>query len=419
LKFDLSFLDNKIYRETIWSFSAKGIASLLYIGINIFLARYLGPLRFGTWSYFYALINIILIFSYFGINASSRKYIAQFNYTDNLGAVLRSSLKLRLVFSFCFVIIYIILQKILVDLLGRPDLQLLFIAAVPIIFFASLVEYFKNAFQGLHSLKSNFFVVLSEHGFRLILVPLFLLFLNGLVGVVHSYAIGFFLTFIVGFSIYYSTLRRVNCHSAKKFEIDILKYSVPLILISIGYSIMVEIDTIMIAMLKTDSEVGIYAAAKQIAIKLPQISLALSLGVMPLFAQMNSENKIKLIRLYYNLLKANTIIFGVIGFMILSSSWFFVPLIYGDQYKASILPLMALVPFLIVSSYSVFLSAFLEYRGKAKKRAINLFIVLILNILLNIVLIPIYGALGAAIASSVSCIPGLYLNWSEVKKELV
>ena len=59
---------------------------------------------------------------------------------------------------------------------------------------------------------------------------------------------------------------------------------------------------------------------------------------------------------------------------------------------------------------------FLTYQGLAKKRAINLSITVVLNVGLNFLLIPKYGAAGAATATSISFIPYLITNWLEVRK---
>lgn len=109
-------------------------------------------------------------------------------------------------------------------------------------------------------------------------------------------------------------------------------------------------------------------------------------------------------------------VFGVIGIFILAGSWFFLPLIYGPDYVGSVKPMMILVPFMIFFSYSVFQSAFLDYQGKAKKRAFNLSFSMVLNILFNLALIPKYGATGAAIATSISFMPYTILNFFEVRR---
>ncbi|MFA5054965.1 MAG: flippase [Dehalococcoidia bacterium] len=406
----------KLIKETAWSFLAQGSAFIFFIGLNLFLARYLGPDRFGEWSFFFSILSIVLLVSYLGINASARKFIAQHNETAELKAVLRSSVKLRVILSLVFALVMLSLSKPLAVWLDRPSFEVLFYAAAPLVFFASLVEYLKNAFQGLHRLKYDFYINLSEYGLKLLLAVCFLLILNEIIGLVFAFNLAFIVTTVLGFYFLYRHFYKNRPDSGTDYTRQLLQYSLPLFVISIGFLIATEIDTVMIGILSTDYEVGIYAVAKQIIIKLPHIALVISLGTMPLFAKLNQDNKEYLKALFYRLLKINTVIFGSIIILILAAGWYFIPLIFGAEYKDSVLPLVILIPYLIIYSYSIFLSSFLDYRGKARKRAINLIIALLLNLGLNLVLIPRYGAVGAAIATSVSYFPYLVLNWLEVRK---
>ena len=410
---------NKLVKETAWSFLAKGISAIFFIGLNVFLARYLGPARFGTWSYFYSILSIILLLSYFGINGAARKYLAQFNNTDQLGAILKSSIKIRVFYSFLFAVVFLCLHRLLATILNRPDFELLFRTALPLIFLAGLVDFFKHAFEGLHRLKYAFIVTLFEHSLKLIITITALLFINGLITIIYSFNLVFFVTAIIGSYFYYYHFYKNNRVGLERFELDILKYSLPLFLVSIGFAVAVELDVLMIGILSVDSEVGIYAVAKQIIVKLPHLALAIALGTMPVFAQLNSSNKTELIKLFQKLLITNSYVFGFIGLFLLTTSWFFIPLIFGEEYTASVAPLMILICYLLLFSYSIFLSSLLDYQGMAAKRAVNLIITIALNILLNTLLIPRYGAIGAAIGTSVSYMPYVFLNWLEVRKILL
>jgi len=409
---------NKLTKEVIWSFLAKGSALFFYLALNVFLARTLEVKEFGAWSYFYSLFTIFILIAYSGTNLSSRKFIAQFNDTAKLSAILWQSLNIRLIVGLAFSIIILISYKPLTKVLGRPDFEILFLASIPLIFLTGIVEYFKNVFQGLHRLKYNFFINLSEHGLKLFFVLIFLYFTGSLIQIVNSFTLALLITSIVGFYFYYYKFVQNLKKSTDKFVKDILKYSIPLLFTSIGVVIAAELDTVMLGILSTDFEVGTYAVAKVIIIKLPHIAFAISLGSMPLFAKLNSENRLVLQRLFYKLLKINTLIYGLIGIIILTTSWFFIPFIFGDEYLRSVLPLLILIPYLVLVSYTVFFNPFLDYQGKAFKRAINIAITIIINIILNFVLIPKYGAIGAAFATSISFIPYVILNYIEVKKVL-
>jgi len=409
-------INNKLLRETLWSFLAKGVASIFFIALNIFLARYFGSEKFGIWSFFFSILSIILLTSNLGINASTRKFVAQYNNTENLKAVLRSSLRVRLIFSFAFALLFMFLYRLLAVGVGRPNFELMFLFSVPIIFFSGLVEYLKAVFQGFYRLKYNFFINTSEQGLKFLLALFFLFFTGELVAILYSFNFALFITGIIGFSLLYFNFYRHLPPVNKSFEKRILKYSLPLFFATFSFAIAAEIDTVMIGFLNSNMQVGIYAVAKQIIIRLPHLSLAIALGAMPVFAQMTSGNKTKLRKLFYRLLRYNTFIFGAIIFIILTLGWNFIPLFFGAEYTKSALILALLTPYLFLASCSVFLDQLIDYRGLAKRRVINFTFTIILNILLNLLLIPEYGAIGAAISTSISYLPYTILNWVEMRK---
>lgn len=417
-------LANKLLKETSWSFAAKGVAFVLFIALNIFLARALGPEDFGRWSFFFSVLTVFFLLSYFGINNSSQKFVAQYNQTDKLRSVLVSSFWLRIVVSFLFSLLLLIVHKPLATLLGRPDLELLFLYAVPFIFLAGVIEYLKCIFEGLHRLKYNFIVNLLEYGLKLALVILFLGFSGTLLSIVGAFTLALLITSLTGLYLLYTRFCRVFDESrsvSEKVDItgDILKYSLPLFIISIGFLIATEVDTIMLGLLSTDTEVGVYAVAKQIIVKVPHISLAIAMGTMPVFAKLNESNREGLRKLFNKLLKINTLVIVPIAMTILLFSGYLVPLIFGAGYSAAVFPLQILVVYLLCTTFSTPLGSFLNYRGLATKRAINMSVMIFLNIILNLLLIPQHGAIGAAIGTSASFIPYLLLNWFEVRKVLL
>jgi len=405
-----------LLKETVWSFSAKGIAFIFFIILNIFLARYLGPEKFGAWSFFFSMLSIIVLFSDLGINISTRKFVAQYSQTKKLRSILESSLKIRFFSALIIASIFLLLYSFLADAIDRPEFKNMFLFATPLLFLSAFVEYFKALFQGLHKLKYNFFINASEQGLKLILTVLFLIFMNRLIALVYSFNFALLATGILGFCLLYFHFYK-NLPSAKEpFGKEILKYSLPIFFATISFTMAAEIDTVMLGFLSNDIEVGVYAVAKKIIVEMPQISLALALGVMPIFARMTKENKLELKKFFHKLLKYNIFIFILVALLILTVGRILVPMIFGPAYSDSSLILVLLTPYLFLASQSIFLEQLLDYRGLAKKRALNFILVIVLNISINIYLIPIYGAVGAAIATSVSYLPYLILNWLEVKK---
>lgn len=411
-------LKNKLYKETSWSFATKGVSFIFFLTLNVFLARKLGVDNFGLWSFFFSILTIIMLVSHFGINKSTRKFIAQYNKTNNLKSVLISSIKQRVLLSFIFSIILLVIYKYLSYLVGRPEFEDLLFISIPLVFLSGITEYLKDVFIGLHRIKYNFIINFIEYCLKLLLVVSFLFFSNNLVFIIISYTLALLVSSLIGLYLLYFKFYKELIYSNKNFTEEIFRYSIPLFFISIGFLIATEVDTLMLGLLSTDAEVGTYAVAKQIIVKLPHISLAIAMGTMPVFAKLNEDNKEELKKLFYKLLRTNALIFAIISLGIIFLSRYFVPLIFGIEYNSSVLPLQILTVYLVCFSFSIFLSTFLDYQGLAKKRAVNLSVSMVLNIILNLILIPEYGAVGAAAATSVSYLPYIFLNWIEVRKTL-
>ena len=416
----MAYLDNiKIIKETIWSFASKGIAFLLLFLLNVYLARNLGIDQFGIWTFYFSLITIFIFLSSFGIDFSTKKFLAQYNNELELTNVLRSSVKLRLIFSIVFCVILILIHEPLAIIIGRPEFSYYFLLSVPIILFAGFCEFLKQAFIGLHQIKYNCIMNTLEYGSKLFLVvfiiPVPLLISDIIKSFTIAYSISVFIGLYILCVIFYKKNKK---HQIKNFTKDIFRYSMPLFIITIGFLIATEIDTVMLGFLSTDTELGIYGVAKQVVIKLPHISVAIAMGSMPVFAKLNDDNRKELKIFFYKLLKTNTVIYLIITTGILLFSPFFVPMIFGNEYCASVLPLQILTVYSVVFSYSILLGNFLDYQGLANKRAVFLTISVIINIIINAILIPEYGAVGAAIATSISYFPYIILNWIEVKRFL-
>ena len=417
-KFAAKYLKNKLIKETMWSFATLCISFMLFFSLNVFLSRSLGVEKFGIWSFFYSIFSIFLMISFFGINASTKKYVAQYNAKKELKNVLSNSFKLRLAFSLFFSLLMLMFYNLLAMALGRPEYSILFLLSAPLILFAGLNEFLKEVFRGLHRIKYNFIINTLEYSLKLMFVFIFFNFSLELYNIVNSFIIATFISTTIGLYLLYKNFYNNRIDYSHNFTRNILNYSFPMFFLSIGFLIATEVDTVMLGLFSTNTQVGLYAVAKQLIIKLPHIALAISMGTMPVFAKMNRSNQRKLCKLFNKLLKINALIFGMIVFVILLFSKYFIPFIYCQEYIGSVLPLQILTGYLLCYSFSLFLGSFLNYRGLATKTAINMSISIICNIILNIILIPQYGATGAAVATTISYIPYVILNWLEVRKVL-
>jgi O-antigen/teichoic acid export membrane protein len=109
---------------------------------------------------------------------------------------------------------------------------------------------------------------------------------------------------------------------------------------------------------------------------------------------------------FYDVYQKGNIVMLILGIIIsvviFASSDFFIPLLFGAQYVKSIelVNILALtLPFYLVA-FSV--ASTLVTQEHMKRKVIYMGLVALFNVILNLILIPIYQAKGAAIATVVS-----------------
>lgn len=401
----------KYAKETFWALAAKGSAFLFYYALVFYLTQKMSVDIWGNWSAFLALLNIIILASDQGINAASKRYIAQARNAAELGGVVRATFVLRVLASALYTLLIAFLIRPLLVWLHQPEYVSLMQRSLLLVALYGITEYFKSLFEALHRLRFTFVINALEHGFKLVLV--IVLFRGGadFVPIVIAFTIAVGIALVAGMILSLQAIPRISTASAPSGLIrQAYLYSLPIFLMSIGGLVALEIDTIMLKHLRTAYETGLYSAAKNIVMFLPHISLALSMGIIPGLSVFDARTALVQRRVYYQILSGIAglyllISLGVAGFALFGMALFFKP-----EYQAASAPLLVLTPFVVLSGVSIYCGNLLDYRGLAWMRSINFGLTIVANILLNWWWIPRWGAVGAAAASSIAWMPYCAFN---------
>jgi O-antigen/teichoic acid export membrane protein len=373
----------------------------------------------GVWSGFYSLLHILFMLSFFGINRASSTHIAKYNGTSHLKEVIRSSFQIRIIFNSIFTLVLVLFGKVIMEMIGKQEYTEHLYLAMPLIFLFAIQEYIITVFTGLH--RNRFMVnqKLVEHITKLVFVVALFAISVSVEYVIIAYTASAIITTIAGFwLVYHNFYKKLEENHNKRFFKSIIRLGLTLVLINVGQSLILDMDTLMIWNMMGDFETAQFSTAKQTLRHLPQITLALSMGVSPIFAKINSENKAELRKKFYYTYKLNLIFFCVLVVLIEILSPILVPLVYGEEYAQSVIIFQILAPYLIFQTAAMFSGVVLDYMGRAKQRVYVVMIAVVLNLGLNWWLIPIYGGVGAAIATIVAYVPYAILNYLEVKKAL-
>jgi len=160
-----------------------------------------------------------------------------------------------------------------------------------------------------------------------------------------------------------------------------------------------RLDIVMLQMMTEEKTVGWYVAAYrlfEVTLILPH---SFMLVLFPTLVEEYHTDESKFKKIFQKAAR----IFSVIGGGIAVGLWFFsdqiITLIYGEQFIPSVIVLSILSAGVFLFFMNFLLSNTLITSGREKTNTWNLVIATILNVLLNLALIPKYGAEGAAWAT--------------------
>lgn len=203
---------------------------------------------------------------------------------------------------------------------------------------------------------------------------------------------------------YAALIRRLRSHlpaAPRRFELrPWMLVSGPLVLLE-GFSILLlNVDVLLLDLFVTPDQIGIYFAAARTISLIAFIHFAVSAATMPRFASLNARGDME----------------GVRSFLAESRKWTFWPSLaaglailalgkpllwlFGPEFTASYPVMFALVLGLLARAAAGPTQSLLVAIGRQNLTAAVMAVTLVLNVVLNLVLVPRLGILGAAFATA-------------------
>ena len=160
-----------------------------------------------------------------------------------------------------------------------------------------------------------------------------------------------------------------------------------------------KLDFFIISYFMSNYYVGVYSIAVTFAETLSFFASSIGAILLPYIASSNKKNSIVLSNL---IIKHCTILTLIAGICLMIIGPIFITYVFDLEYHGAIEPLMYLVPGVICLSISRVISNHLVGIGKPELQSYGVGFAFLIMIILNIVLIPKFGIVGAAIASSLA-----------------
>ena len=394
----------RYFTNTSWMFAEQLLRMLAGLLVGIWVARYLGPEQFGVFSYAIAFAALFSSIAKLGLDGILvRDLVKEPELRD---AYLGTAFWLKLIGALLMLgIVAIVMQLTSTDAL--TNLYILIIASGAIFQSFEVVDFY---FQSKVLSK---FVSISKMTQLLISSFLKLYFIFTGAELIYFVIVTLLDQVTLALSLfiayYFQKLGGFYGHFNKAIAKQLLKDSWPLIFTGLVIIIYMRIDQIMIKEMLGEREVGLFSAAVRLSEVWYFIPVIISSSLFPSIvnAKKISEELYlgRLQRLYAVMIWVAIIIALLLTFV---SNWV-VTLLYGEAYREAgqVLAIhiwAGVFVFIGVASSKWFLS-----EGLQRYLTINTVAGAILNIVLNLFLIPRYGIYGSAIATVISQALASYL----------
>lgn len=359
-----------------------------------YVSRVLEPDGVGLFNFSNTYANWFALFAALGIPYYGIREIAKIKDDVNLQTQFVSEIISISAISTVIFSVILLLSLLLIPQLNEN--YIVFLVASIVLYFTPLrIEWYFSGKEefGYIAFRSLLIKILS-----VILLFLVVKTKNDLINYVALFAVSVVANDIWNFY----KLNKLGIHPY--FTLNFKHHIKPLLVLfssSIALYVYTALDTLMLGFLSNYTEVGYYNCATHLSKAMVPIVTSLSTVALPKVAQYYKNN---LWEDANNLLNKSFSLAGYlsfpISFGIMAVSTLFVPLFFGEQFYGSIIPLQIITLTIIVIGYSnitgiqILLGFGLD----------NLFLYSIISgtitsFILDILLIPLLGAVGAAISS--------------------
>jgi PST family polysaccharide transporter len=383
--------------------------------VGAWVARHLGPELFGSLSYALALVALFQAIGKLGLDTIVVRDLAR---ADAAAAeILGTTLRLRLLAGAALWAISILAAYVLN--VAQPTIVLL----VGIVGCGAL-------FQAVDTIDLWF---QSRHESRKTVVPKLIahLLTNGLrvVAIVLNATIEVFAILVAaelaaGALLLFLSYRRSGTSMSWKWSAaraaGLLAESWPLLLSGVAIMIYSRIDHVVLGHLRGPEDLGIYAAALTIAEAWNFIPMLVAISVAPALSRLRSLDPAQYQLRFTQLLRivgVSTLLVAVIT--AIASPWL-VAILFGDPYSRAVDVLRVAVFALPFLSLGVLTSLWLTNERMTKVALGRAAFGAIVKIATTVLLVPYYGAMGAAIATVITqfCAAVLYHAFLRTTRQL-
>lgn len=384
----------------------------LGFALNVLLARTLGPEQYGTYIFSLSLITILILIGTLGMENAALRFVASYVSQEAWGLLrgfVSRGLQWVTTASFLIVLfsgigIYLVKSSL------QPSLGSVLILGLPLVLISALLAFVSCCLQALNN--RYIVVVQSVPLLRNILFGVLVLawvsINSGQMEATTTMAMNLTsATLVFVFIVIFFCLNVPNQakNTSPIFETrQWLVTMLPFLVLSGSGLIITQTDTIMVGIFLGPEQAGFYATAFRVAVLVTFGIASVNAVIAPMISRHYTQKNLRELQHIISLSAKVMFYFSLFAVIVLLVSGKMILGFFGPEFRVAYPALIILLLGQLIDSVSGSVGYLMTMTGHQREVVYVIGGCAILNIVLNIILIPYLGLVGAATATAISTI---------------
>jgi O-antigen/teichoic acid export membrane protein len=386
----------------------KIIERIIQVGRGIVFARFLGPSNYGVYTLAFFFIPLAAAVARLGIPSCFSRYVPQYEKKGELRNFFKKTFLLIAVVSATMTLICFFNARNISSMIYGSSVyyKIIIICSLSLLPYG-IFEGLRASFSGLRVFKLTSIIIFSQFFIFTALGITLVIFYFKAEPVLLSYLISLIIVVLFFGLVFQKYLQKLNSQSLEikenNFYGKIIKFSIFFVISPIIFTLFNYTDRWMLSLLTDLSGVGVYSVASNVSGIIFMFGAVVGSVLVPNLSNMWEQGeKDKVMYMLNFAIKINTLFLLSGAVLLFLFKKQVISILYGSEYMTSLPIIGILLIFWLCSSIFWTVRIYAQLIEKTYIPVICCSIGLISNILLNYVLIPRLGLIGAAVASTSS-----------------
>jgi len=396
---------DSISRNAVYAIGTQLATAAFTAGVTIYLVRALGPDGYGVFALALSIGAILILPSDFGISQATARFIAELRDDRTAAsAIYADAFRLRLMGSMVVAVALVASAGLIADAYGQPQLAWAVRGVALAVFGQSLLMLNNGVLTALGRLGIYFRIVVSESAIEAAATVALVLLGGGAAGAAFGRAAGYLAGGLIAVVAVVRLLgvgaRRRGLRLESGYGRRLMGYAGALFIVDGAFTLFEQIDIILIAAYLDASAVGLFQAPLRLATFLHYPGLAIASAVAPRLARgRGTEPNVAAFETALRL-----IVVVQLGLAAGTLAWAspIVEVALGPEYRGSVETLRVLAPYVVLSGIAPLVSLGATYLGEARRRVPIAILTVLVNLAVDIILIPRIGIVAGAIGTTLA-----------------